>query len=249
MDTVSIFGLPFSKMGMAETVRYLADAVTARKLVQVVTANPIIVMAGLEDKAFYAGLQSAELIVPDGAGIVWAANYVGQPVKERVAGYDLLHELLKEGDVRGWSVYLLGASQETIELAAGKIAKAYPQLRIAGYRNGYFGADEDAAIVADIAKAQPDLLFVARALTTQEPWIAAHKKELGVPVVMGVGGSFDGIAGKVKRAPKLFQKLRLEWFYRLLRQPSRFGRMLALPKFAVKVIREKENVTKTHITP
>lgn len=107
-----------------------------------------------------------------------------------------------------------------------------------------FGPKEDEAVIAAIREANPDLLFVARGADTQEPWIGKYKEQLGVPVMMGVGGSFDVISGRTKRAPKLFQKLRAEWLYRLLKEPSRYKRMLALPKFAAKVMREKENVTK-----
>ncbi|EXX84541.1 WecB/TagA/CpsF family glycosyltransferase [Paenibacillus darwinianus] len=242
--TVTLFGLPFSKMNMRETVDYLADAIEHRKPTQVITGNPIMVMAGLDDPDYYRVMAEAELIVPDGAGVVWASERAGEPVPERVAGFDLLHELMREGERRRWSVYLLGTTQETIAEAARKLQASYPLVRLAGYRNGYFGPDEDASVVEEIRAAAPDMLFVARALTTQEPWIGRYKQELGVPVMMGVGGSFDVIAGKMKRAPVLFQKLRLEWFYRLLKQPTRASRMLALPKFAVKVLRARENLAK-----
>lgn len=133
---------------------------------------------------------------------------------------------------------------EVIQETAVRLQQQYPAIRIVGYRDGYFGPAEDDQVIASIREVAPDLLFVARGADTQEPWIHKHKDALQVPVTMGVGGSFDVISGKTKRAPMLFQKLRLEWFYRLLREPSRAGRMLALPKFAVKVMRDKENVTK-----
>jgi N-acetylglucosaminyldiphosphoundecaprenol N-acetyl-beta-D-mannosaminyltransferase len=235
---VPIFGLPFSKMDMAETVEYLARRIGERRVTQVITGNPIMVMAALERPDYYRVMEQAELIVPDGAGIVWASRFAGDPVPERVAGFDLMHELLREGERRRWSAYLLGARQDVVEEVARRLAERYPLVRIAGFRNGYFGPEEDAAVVAAVREAAPDLLFVARdALTTQEPWIARFKQELGVPVMMGVGGSFDVIAGRTKRAPVLFQKLGMEWFYRLMRQPSRAGRMAALPRFALKVLR------------
>lgn len=242
--TVPIFGVHFSKMNMKETVSYLAGVIERREPSQVVTGNPIMLMAGLEHDAYYRVLEEAELIVPDGAGVVWASEYIGDPVQERVAGFDLLHELMREGERRRWSVYLLGTNQETIEAAARNLQENYPLVKLAGFRNGYFGPDEDEAVVAEIRKAAPDLLFVARDLMTQEPWIGRHKQALGVPVMMGVGGSLDIIAGKMKRAPVAMQKLRMEWLYRLLKQPTRAGRMLALPKFALKVIRARENIAK-----
>jgi N-acetylglucosaminyldiphosphoundecaprenol N-acetyl-beta-D-mannosaminyltransferase len=203
-----------------------------------------MVMAALENPEFKQAMEGADLVVPDGAGVVWASRYVGEPVTERVAGFDLLHQLMETGELEGWTAYLLGTTQETIEAAAQKLQEKYPKVRIVGFRNGFFGAEEDMEVVEAIRSQSPDLLFVARALNNQETWIARYKQELGVPVMMGVGGSFDIIAGKMKRAPLFFQKLGLEWLYRLLMQPTRFKRMLVLPKFAVKVIREKENVAK-----
>lgn len=241
---VSLFGIPFCKWGMDETVRYLTEAVTQRKVHQVITANPIMVMAALENPDYKRMMQSAELIVPDGTGVVWASQIGGDPVAERVPGYELLHELMKQGVDRGWKVYLLGASPEVVEETARRLKLQYPGVEIVGYRDGYFGSDQDDEVIEQIRQAAPDLLFVARGADNQEPWIAKYKQRLGVPVMMGVGGSFDVISGKTKRAPELFQQLRLEWFYRLLREPTRFRRMLALPKFVVRVLRERENLTK-----
>ncbi|MFS0836269.1 WecB/TagA/CpsF family glycosyltransferase [Paenibacillus sp. 1P03SA] len=242
---VRIYGVPVSKMNMKDTVAYLTGAIESRIPHQIITANPIMIMSALEDPAYMEMMRRAELIVPDGAGLVWAAGYVGQPVAERVPGIDLIHELMRTGEPRRWKVYLLGTTQETIQTAAAKLAREYPLIDIVGYRDGYFGEAEDRQVVDSIRQLQPDILLVGRSSSTQEPWIAKYKRDLDVPVIMGVGGSFDVLAGKLKRAPKIFQKLKLEWFYRLLQEPSRFGRMLALPKFAWKVIRDKENVLKT----
>lgn len=244
IPTVSIYGLPFSKLGMDETISRLTEAIDHRVVTHVITANPIMVMSAVEDQAYYSMMRTAELIVPDGTGVVWAAGYVGEPVAERVPGFDILHRLMALGEAKGWSVYLLGTDQQTIDTAAANLKQKYPRTRIAGVRNGYFGPEQDEEVIAAIREAKPDILFVARSASTQEPWISRYKKDLDVPVIMGVGGSFDIIAGKLKRAPKLFQKLRLEWFYRLLQEPYRYKRMLVLPKFVIKVIREKEKVTK-----
>lgn len=244
MPKVSIFGVPISKLGFGETVAWLISAVESRKPHQVITANPIMVMTALHDASYMKLMREAELVVPDGAGVVWAAGYVGNPVRERVPGIEIMQELLKAAEERGWRVYLLGASPEVIQATADKIMQQHPQLKLAGVRDGFFGAEEDEAVIRQIRQAEPDLLFVGRSADKQEPWIAAHKEELGVPVMMGVGGSFDVLSGKLKRAPKLFRQLRLEWFYRLLQEPYRYKRMLVLPKFAFKVIREKENVQK-----
>jgi N-acetylglucosaminyldiphosphoundecaprenol N-acetyl-beta-D-mannosaminyltransferase len=242
--TVSIYGIPVSKMTMKETVKFLSTAIEQREPHQVVTVNPIIIMAALDNPQFYRDMQASELIVPDGTGVVWAANYVGQPVQERVPGIDLVNELMKVGELKRWKVYMLGASDDVIGAAAAKMQQNHPAIKIVGYRNGFFNDDEDQAVIAAIRDAEPDILLVARSTDKQEPWIAKYKYELNVPVMMGVGGTFDILAGKLKRAPKLFQKLKLEWFYRLLQEPKRFPRMLVLPKFALKVIRERDKVLK-----
>ncbi|RUT33293.1 glycosyltransferase [Paenibacillus zeisoli] len=244
VPTVSVFGIPVCKWGMEDTVKYLTEVVQTGQPHQIITANPIMVMAALENPEYKSMMQQADLIVPDGTGVVWAARKGGQPVTERVAGFDLLHELMKQGEQLGWKVFLLGAAPEVIQEASARLQLQYPRVKIVGTRDGYFGPQEDLEVVGEIVKAKPDLLFVARGADTQEPWIAKYKNQLGVPVIMGVGGSFDVISGRTQRAPKFMQKMHLEWFYRLLREPTRIRRMLALPKFTVKVLREGENLTK-----
>lgn len=241
-ETVALFGVNVSKMGMRQTVAYLAEAVRRRRPTHVVTANPIMFMTGFEDERFMRMLESADLVVPDGAGLVWAASKVGKPVAERVAGYDLVQELFRVGAEEGWRVYLLGAAQDVIESAKDEIERRYPGLVIAGCRNGYFGPDEDEAVVREIAASAPDLLLVGRATYTQDPWIEQYKSELKVPVMIGVGGSFDVMAGKLKRAPVWMQRMKLEWLYRLAQEPTRWRRMLVLPKFAMKVMLHGENL-------
>ncbi|MBD2868390.1 WecB/TagA/CpsF family glycosyltransferase [Paenibacillus arenilitoris] len=236
-------------MSMDETVDYLTVAIEQKRLTHVITANPIMVMSAVDDPKYAEMMKRADLIVPDGAGVVWAAKFAGNPVTERVTGIELINRLLQQGEPRRWRVYLLGTSQDIIDSAAEKLQLQYPQVRIVGSRNGFFGPEQDDEVIDAIRAAEPDLLFVARGAETQEPWIVKYKKRLGVPLVMGVGGSFDVISGKLKRAPVLFQKLRLEWLFRLLQEPKRYKRMLALPKFVVKVLRDKENVTKPRAMP
>lgn len=244
VPTSSIFGIPVSKLGMEDTVTYLTGVVQSRTPHQVITANPIMVMAALEDPKYKEIFINAEFVVPDGTGVVWAAQRGGSPVTERVAGFDLLHELMKQGEDKGWRIFLLGSTPEVIQETASRLQLQYPGTEIVGYRDGYFGPDQDREVIEQIKAVTPDILFVARASDTQEPWIARYKTELAVPIMMGVGGSFDAISGKTKRAPKWMQNMRMEWLYRLLKEPTRYRRMLALPKFAVKVLREGENLTK-----
>ena len=249
VPVVPMYGMSFSRMNMKDTVRYLTEAIEQRRTTQVITGNPIMIMTALENPIFHRAMREAELLVPDGAGAVWAANYVGMPVAERVAGFDLLHELLHVGEQKRWSVYLLGTTQEVIDEAADRLKRQYPLVRFVGTHHGFFGDGEDAEVIAKIREADPDMLFVARGVHNQEPWIAKHKQALGIPVMMGIGGSLDVIAGKLKRAPVFMQRLGLEWLYRLMLQPSRIGRMLVLPKFVIKVMRDRENVTKEYPTP
>ncbi|RED57653.1 N-acetylglucosaminyldiphosphoundecaprenol N-acetyl-beta-D-mannosaminyltransferase [Cohnella lupini] len=231
-------------MNMKETVNYLKHVIETRRPHRVITGNPIMLMVGLDNPSFHHTLSTADLVVPDGAGVVWAARRLKQPVQERVAGFDLMHELLEEGERHQWSAYLLGASADIIQTAYEKLSKQYPGVRFVGYRDGYFTDRDDGEVVAGIREANPDLLFVARSTMNQEPWIEKYQSVLGVPVVMGVGGSFDVISGKLKRAPALFRKMGMEWFYRLLQEPTRFKRMLVLPRFALKVIKDGDKVLK-----
>ena len=142
---------------------------------------------------------------------------------------------------------MLGASPDVIALASERLAKQYPDVHWVGARDGYFNEEEDDLVISDITRANPDILLVARGVDTQEPWIAKYKSRLNVPIMMGIGGSLDVIAGKMKRAPVLFRKLRFEWFHRLLQDPSRFGRMLALPRFVVEVRKRKNRYNKNGI--
>lgn len=239
LSTISLFGISVSKLDMDETVDYIIEAIRQHKAHQVVTINPIMIMAALEQPEFMQIMKEAELVVPDGTGVVWAARYKGTPVAERVAGIDLLHKLMATGEQFGWRVYLLGASPEVNAEAATKLQQLYPGIQIVGNRHGYFTPKQDDEVVAHIAAAKPQLLFVASQLDRQEPWIYRYREQLNIPVMMGVGGSFDVITGHVKRAPLFFQKLHLEWFYRLLREPHRALRMLALPKFVIRVMRSR----------
>lgn len=238
IPTVPLYGIALSKMNMEQTVDYLTSVVESRVSHQVVTANPIMFMDALEKPDYMRVMRQAELVVPDGTGLVWAANHVGQPVAERVAGIDLFHRLVETGSRAGWKVYLLGASPDVVQAAASRLESLYPGLLIVGVRDGFFTEEQDEEIIADIVAAKPDLLFVANSAARQEPWIGRYKSRLNVPVMMGVGGTFDILSGRSKRAPIWFQKMRLEWFYRLLREPWRYKRMLVLPKFVFRVLRE-----------
>ncbi|SDC90754.1 N-acetylglucosaminyldiphosphoundecaprenol N-acetyl-beta-D-mannosaminyltransferase [Paenibacillus sp. UNCCL117] len=239
--TLHILGVPFSTRTMNETIEELKLAVGERrsKPFHLITANPEIVMKAQDDASLRQIVNDADMITPDGIGIIMASRWKGAPLPERVTGYELLLKLLELGDAKGWSFYFLGADEATNEKAVSTIRSKYPNVRIAGRHNGFFSPEDEQRIVAEVQAAEPDFLIVALGAPGAERWIYKHKPELKAKVAFGVGGSLDVIAGKVKRAPVIWQRLNLEWLYRLLAQPSRWRRQLALPVFAVKAFRDR----------
>ena len=233
-----ILGVPFSTRNFDETVADLAERIERGEQTHVITANPEVVMLGRGNQAFHSLLEQA-YVVPDGIGIVYAAKWTNQPIAERVTGVELVEGLMAEADRQQWNVYLLGAAPDVVRLAAEKLGRRYPGARIVGYRDGYFRQDEEPQIVQEIAERNTQLLFVAMGCPRQEEWIARYREKVGATLMMGVGGSFDVISGKVKRAPLIWQKLHLEWLYRLLATPSRWKRQLAIPRFVWTVLSEK----------
>jgi N-acetylglucosaminyldiphosphoundecaprenol N-acetyl-beta-D-mannosaminyltransferase len=243
-DVVEILGVKFSKLNMVQTVKKISDIINKErkdKPYHIITANPEIVMSANEDPTMKKVTEQADLITPDGIGIVMAAGWQGNPVAERVAGYDLLLRLLEEGNLFGWSFYFLGASEDVNLTATGIIKERYPNLIVAGRHNGFF-KEKEQEVINDINESNADVLVVALGAPRQELWTYQNKNQLHTKIVIGVGGSLDVIAGKVKRAPVFWQKLNLEWLYRLLSQPSRWRRQLALPKFALQSYLEAQKL-------
>uniref|UniRef100_UPI002FD95B9A WecB/TagA/CpsF family glycosyltransferase n=1 Tax=Anaerospora hongkongensis TaxID=244830 RepID=UPI002FD95B9A len=177
------------------------------------------------------------LVVPDGAGVVWAARYQGNEVRERVAGFDLTQRLLAEAAIKGYRVYFFGAGPGIAEQAKQTAEARYPGIHIVKTRDGYFTEADEAEIIEDIVSMQPHILLAALGVPKQEKWLMRNLNKLQVPVAIGVGGTLDGT---VKRAPLWMQQANLEWLYRLLKQPQRAIRMLALPRFVLKVIMDKK---------
>ena len=201
----------------------------------VATANAEMVMIAQQDAELFQILNSAALTLADGAGVVWAARHLGPGVPERVAGYDLTQDLLRLSAEKGYRVYWLGASPGVAAAAAARAAAANPGLITVGIHDGYFQPADDAGIIDLVKTARPDILLCALGVPKQEKWLSKYREVLQVPVTIGVGGTFDVMAGNVKRAPLWMQRSGLEWSYRLLRQPSRLFRMMALPRFVLKV--------------
>lgn len=234
-ERVNILGVDVDAVTMAEAVDVVRRAMDTRAGVMVATANAEMLMRATHDEELRRILNASALVVPDGAGTVWAARHLGHAMPERVAGYDLAQELLRCAPAEGRRVYFFGSAPGVAEKAKAKAEQLYPGIEIVGVRNGFFSPADNAAIIAEIRTARPDLLLVALGVPKQEKWIAAHLAELDVPVAIGVGGTLDVMAGVMKRAPHWMQKAKLEWLFRGLMQPKRAGRLLALPKFVLKV--------------
>ncbi|MCC2250630.1 MAG: WecB/TagA/CpsF family glycosyltransferase [Bacillota bacterium] len=238
MKHVTIMDIPFLNTNQHSFVQLLNQRIQKKEKTFIVTANPEVVMKANHDQQFMQHLQHATYVVADGIGIVKAAKLLNQPLPERVTGYDTMIDLLKLADKNRYRIFLLGAKEGTLEKTVNEISTRYPNIEIVGSQHGYFDR-ESKDITASIARLQPDITFVALGCPGQESWIANNLSNFDYGIFMGVGGSFDVIAGTVKRAPMIFQKLNLEWFYRLLKQPTRWRRMLTLPQFAFRIVRQK----------
>lgn len=218
---------------MDETVEGISRAIQDKKPYSVVTVNPELVMAARTNSVFKTLIKNAGCVTPDGVGLLIMGKLTGRPLKQRVTGVDLCDRLAEKAEKEGWNIYLLGAGPGVARQAAANLQKKYPKLKIVGASS----ADPDPIsandIKNDIISAKPDILLVAYGSPTQELWIDTYRKAFDPLVTIGVGGSFDFIAGSTKRAPKWIQTIGLEWLWRLILQPSRFRRMLVLPKFAI----------------
>jgi N-acetylglucosaminyldiphosphoundecaprenol N-acetyl-beta-D-mannosaminyltransferase len=240
IEMASILGCKVHLLNMAEAVEIIEQMVKdGSSCDQVVTLNAEIIYQTTKEIELQRIINQASLVTADGIGTVWAARILGYTQEERVSGIDLLHKLCATGAPRGWKIYLLGAAPGVAEKAGQKLEESYPGIQVCGSRHGYFSQQEEPEIIADINAKSPDILFAALGAPKQEYWIDQNRDVLEVPVCMGVGGSFDVIAGIKKRAPEVFITLNLEWFYRLLVEPARWKRQLALPAFVLAVLKQK----------
>lgn len=236
---IKILGVPVHPYTMKGAVEKILERVSQSKKTFVVTANAEIIMMGQSDDEYMEILNNAALVLPDGAGTVWAGRKLGYEVPERVAGYDLFLNLMTEAAQKKLKVFFFGSAPGVAEEAKQKCEMLYPGVSIVGCRDGYFKEEDNLAIVEEINNSGADLLFVALGAPKQEKWLAKFQDILKPSLLMGIGGSFDVVAGKMERAPKWMQDASLEWLFRLYKQPSRLGRMLVLPKFVIKVLRIK----------
>lgn len=235
-DKVNILGVKIDKVSIDEAVEKIIAFTNEDKVHTVFTPNSEIIMSAYRDDSIKEILNNASLLTADGIGVVKAAQIVKNPVKERCAGYDISIRLMSKMEKENKSLYLFGSKPEIVKTAYEKIKEKHPLLNIAGYSDGYFDEEKEIEIIDDINEKKPDVVFVCLGCPKQEKWINTNKDKLSCKVLMGLGGCLDVYAGYVKRAPDIFIKLNLEWFYRLIKEPKRFVRMLDLPRFAMKVI-------------
>lgn len=226
---IDVMGLKFDSVTMDEALSRAEALLRGDKAAYVVTPNAEIAYEALHDGQLREMLNGADLMLPDGAGVVLASKLLRTPVKQKVAGVDFAAGLLGILERNGQSLYLLGGKTGIGELAAQKMLEAHPQLRIAGIADGYF--QDEAPVIAKINASGADALFVCLGAPKQERFMVQHQQELHVHLMAGLGGSLDAFAGTVQRAPAWMIRLNLEWLYRLIREPKRFRRMLRLPKY------------------
>lgn len=220
----SILNTYVNDLTMDETVAEVERIVEAGVPTQHVVINASKVNLMEDDPELREIVNACPLINADGASIVWAARVLGVPLRERVTGIDLFLRLIELAPTHGWGVYLFGAKEGVVQRVRSIFEERYPGIRIVGVRNGYFTEDDDPAIVADMAASGADLMFVAFSSPKKEYWVCKHLKETGIPFVMGVGGSFDVVAGVTARAPAWMQRCGLEWLYRFAQEPGRLWR-------------------------
>lgn len=240
MHKITICGATLDSATMAETVDWLNARIAQKEFTQHVVVNVAKIVSMQTDQQLAASIRACHLVNIDGMGVVWGARFLGKEVPERVAGIDLFHKLLALSAEKNYPVFLLGAKEEIVSKAAEVLHRQYPSLPFAGLNNGYFWENEQ-AVVEKIKASGARLLFVAITSPKKENFIYRWKEQLGVDFVMGVGGTFDVVAGKVKRAPLWMQQTGLEWLYRVIQEPGRMWKryLVTNSKFVLMLLREK----------
>ena len=234
MEKINILGVNVCNVSMEETISEALNLLETDSLSVVSTPNSEILLYASNNEEYKNVLNKSDLVLPDGIGVVYGARILGTKMKERVAGFDFVSNLLVHLAKMKKSVYLLGAKPGVAEIAAKNIKEKFDGIVIAGTHDGYFKDDEE--VILKINEKSPDFLMVCLGFPKQEFWIDKYRDRLSAKLAIGAGGSIDVFAGIVMRAPEFYCKHGLEWLYRLIKQPSRFVRMLALPKFGLKVL-------------
>jgi len=228
---VELAGVKVDNVTMDQALKKLEEFIAERWPHLIVTPNPEMIVAAQNDEELHNILDNAHLRLPDGISMVVVSNILRCPLKERIAGIDFLLRSVELSALKGYRIFILGGAPGVAEATAKVLKSKHPNLIIAGTQHGYFKNEDEQQIITQIREAYPDILFAGLGMGRQEKWLARNLADLNVPVSVGVGGSFDIISGIKKRAPKWFQDLYIEWFYRLITEPQRLKRQLALPKF------------------
>lgn len=234
-------GFNLDNLSLAETVQQVEEIVKKGTPQQHIVLNALKVAYAHANDDLRKIINDCAIVNADGQSVVWGARLLGIPIKERVAGIDLMQALLRAAEGKRWGVYFLGAQEEILQLMVSKLQKSYPNLLISGYRNGYFSTEDERSVVDDIKSCKPDILFIGISSPKKEIFLNKYLNELNIPFSMGVGGSFDIIAGKTKRAPRIIQRIGLEWLYRVYQEPKRVWKRYAKtnPFFIYLVLKEK----------
>lgn len=227
-----VLGIQFDNVTMEEAAALGGAMLEEDRFHYVVTPNPEFILAGEKDGEFQSVLNGADLVIPDGIGVVYSAKILGTPLKERVPGIEFAACMLQKLNEMGGRLFLLGAKPGVAEQAGENILKDYPNIVLCGTQDGYFQDEE--TVLLKVAAARPDLLFVCLGAPKQEKWMARWGKHTGARLAIGLGGCLDVFAGNVERAPEAWRKVGMEWAYRLKKEPQRFGRMAKLPLVLVK---------------
>jgi N-acetylglucosaminyldiphosphoundecaprenol N-acetyl-beta-D-mannosaminyltransferase len=238
MSRFTLLGVPIDPLTESQAVDWVARAIVEGGPRLLTSVNPERIMHAGRDPAFAAVLRRADLSLADGAGVLWAARRMGHPLTERVAGVDFIRALAARGALEGWRFFFLGGAPGVAEAAGRTLAAAYPGFTLAGALAGSSDPAGDAEALAAIRASQAQLLFLAYGAAAEEAWLDRNLAGCGVAMGMGVGGAFDFISGRSRRAPLWMRRRGLEWLYRLGREPWRWRRMLALPQFVARVLRQ-----------
>jgi len=251
-NTISILGVNIDKITLDEAVERVKSFLKNDATNAIYTPNTEIVMLARKDCEFKNLLNRADLIIPDGIGLVYASRIKKKPLPERVTGVDLSNKILEIANDNGYSIFILGGKDGVAKEATENISKKYQNIRIAGYHHGYFkgthigykGHEEEKRVINSINASNSDILFVGLGAPKQEIWIDENKSKLNCKVMIGNGGTIDIIAGRVKHAPAFYRNHGLEWLYRLAKQPKRIKRQMVLPLFVLKVLFSRDEVVK-----
>jgi N-acetylglucosaminyldiphosphoundecaprenol N-acetyl-beta-D-mannosaminyltransferase len=227
-DSAHVLGCRIDRLDLPGTLESVAALIEAGAYTQHMAINTAKLVYMRDDPALQAVIAACGLVNADGQGVVWASRMLGDPLPARVAGIDLMHELIALAEQRGWRVYFLGARPEVLETALDRIREEHPALAVAGARDGYFDDAEAEQVAAEIRAARAQIVFVAMSSPRKELFLGEHGPALGAPFVMGVGGAIDVVAGVTRRAPLAWQRLGFEWLYRLLQEPRRMFRRYAV---------------------